>query len=100
MSLTHIFLYSVIAVAGTIATVSAIRLIWLAIGQYRIQRAGPRQIRASRHVIWRDPGDVPGLDMVNGPGGPDGAPQAPFRFAEEHLTGSQPCVAVVDAHGR
>jgi hypothetical protein len=100
MSLRHLVLYAVIAVAGTIFTATCIRLIWLAVGQYRIRRAGPRELRASRHVIWRDPGDVPRLDMSAGPGGPDGAPKAPFRFAEEHLTGSQPCVAVIDARGR
>jgi hypothetical protein len=100
MSFAHILLYAAIAVAGTIATAAGIRLIWLAIGQYRIRRAGPRDIRASRHVIWRDPGDVAGLDVVNGPGGRNGAPAPPFRFVEEHLSGSQPCVAVVDAHRR
>jgi hypothetical protein len=100
MSLPHLLLYAAIAVAGTIVTATCLRLIWLAVGQYRIRRAGPRELRASRHVIWRDPGDVPRLDVIEGPGGPDGAPKAPFQFAEEHLTGSQPCVAVIDARGR
>ena len=31
-----------------------------------------------------------------GPGGPEGAPAPPFAFVEEHLSGSQPCVAVRD----
>jgi hypothetical protein len=75
-------------------------VIWRAIGLYRIRRAGPRPLSASRHRIWRDPGDVAGLDMTGGPGGPDGAPAAPFRFIEEHLTGSQPCVSVRDGRGR
>ena len=34
-----------------------------------------------------------------GPGGPDGAPQPPFTFVEEHFDGSQPCVSVRDARG-
>ena len=38
--------------------------------------------------------------MSNGPGGPDGAPAPPFRFLEEHSSGSQPCISVSDAHGR
>jgi hypothetical protein len=100
MSLSHILLYAAIAIAGTIFTATCIRLIWLAIGQYRIRRAGPRYLRASHHVIWRDPGDVGSLDIANGPGGRDGAPAAPFRFVEEHLSGSQPCVSVMDARGR
>jgi hypothetical protein len=38
--------------------------------------------------------------MTNGPGGAGGAPAPPFRFLEEHATGSQPCVSVHDARGR
>jgi hypothetical protein len=43
---------------------------------------------------------VGGLDLVSGPGGADGQPSAPFRFLEEHLGGSQPCVSVIDDRGR
>jgi hypothetical protein len=67
---------------------------------YRISRAGPRRLAAGRHVIWRDPGRVEGLDLVNGAGGQGGAPAAPFRFIEEHHAGSQPCISVEDAAGR
>jgi len=100
MELSKILLYAVAAIVGTIATAACIRLIWLAIGAYKINRAGPRRLRASHHVIWRDPGDVDRLDIANGPGGPDGAPKPPFRFIEEHSNGSQPCVSVDDARGR
>ncbi len=95
-----VLLYVFIAIAGTLATAACVRLIWLARGIYRIRRAGPRRLAASHHVLWRDPGDVSRLDMVNGPGGIDGAPAEPFRFVEEHLTGSQPCVAVKDGRNR
>jgi hypothetical protein len=37
---------------------------------------------------------------VNGPGGGDYIPVAPFSFLEEHRAGSQPCVSVHDARGR
>jgi hypothetical protein len=40
------------------------------------------------------------LDMTAGPGGIDQKPAAPYRFIEEHSTGSQPCVSVTDANGR
>ena len=100
MEPSKILLYAAAAIVGTIATAACIRLIWLAIGAYKINRAGPRRLRASHHVIWRDPGDVDRLDIANGPGGPDGAPQPPFRFIEEHSNGSQPCVSVDDARGR
>jgi hypothetical protein len=53
-----------------------------------------------RHRLWRDPGPVEQLSLVHGPGGPDGAPVAPFTFLEEHDTGSQPCLSVRDARGR
>jgi hypothetical protein len=95
-----VLLYVFIAIAGTLATAACVRLIWLARGMYRIRRAGPRRLAASHHVLWRDPGDVSRIDMVNGPGGIDGAPAEPFRFVEEHLTGSQPCVAVKDGRNR
>jgi hypothetical protein len=100
MTLGTFFLYAAIAVAGTTIGVICVQMIWRAIGAYRIRQAGPRPLAASRHALWRDPGDQKQLDMANGPGGPDGAPQPPFTFIEEHLTGSQPCVSVTDAKGR
>ena len=96
-SLAQYALWAVVAVAAAFA---GVHLVWLAVGAYRIRRAGPRPLRVSRHVIWRDPGDVTARDRTSGPGGPNGAPAAPFRFIEEHLTGSQPCVSVRDARGR
>ena len=93
-------LYVAVASVGAIIVAACVRLVWLAIGAYRINRAGPRRFLTSTHVIWRDPGDVARLDIVNGPGGPNGGPAPPFRFVEEHTTGSQPCVSVRDARGR
>ena len=92
--------YTAIAIACIIAGFVLVHLGWRAIGAYRINRAGPRRLRASSHVIWRDPGNVARLDIASGPGGPEGAPAPPFRFIEEHASGSQPCVAVKDARGR
>ena len=91
-------------VAGAAAGVLLGRLvltgIWRALGAYRIRRAGPRRLKAAAHRIWRDPGPPGELDAVNGPGGVGGAPVPPFRFIEEHTTGSQPCMSVRDAQGR
>jgi hypothetical protein len=100
MDPSKILLYAAIAIVGTIVTATCIRLIWLAIGAYLIHRAGPRRLQASRHAIWRDPGDVAALDMISGPGGPRGAPAPPFHFIEEHSNGSQPCVSVMDDRRR
>lgn len=95
-----VLLYVFIAIVGTIVTAACVRLVWFALGMYRINRAGPRHFLASHHVIWRDPGDVARADMTNGPGGVNGAPAEPFQFVEEHVTGSQPCVSVRDARNR
>src|SRR3954465_7066145 len=100
MDPSKVILYLVVTIVGTIVTVACVRLIWLALGAYRINRAGPRRLLASAHAIWRDPGDVAALDLANGPGGPAGAPQPPFEFVEEHASGSQPCVSARDGSGR
>jgi hypothetical protein len=78
----------------------SLRVGWRLVGAYRIRRAGPPPLRASTHVIWRDPGVITQRDPVGGPGGREGAPVPPFQFIEEHSTGSQPCVSVRDARGR
>src|SRR5512141_3044452 len=100
MSLPNIVLYSLVTVIGTLVISAGLRVVWLAIGAYRINRAGPRRLASSDHVIWRDPGDVAALDVVDGPGGRDGAPPPPFACVEEHSSGSQPCVSVTDGRGR
>lgn len=100
MELSTILLYLIAGVVGTIVAAACVRLMWLAVGAYKINRAGPRRIRASHHLIWRDPGIVERLDMAAGPGGPGGEPAAPYQFVEEHSDGSQPCVSVRDARGR
>lgn len=89
-----------LSAVGAVVIAAFLRLGWLAAGAYRIRRAGPRPLSATRHTIWRDPGAVEALDLTNGPGGPGGAPAPPFRFIEEHMTGSQPCVSVTDGQGR
>ena len=93
-------LYVLIAAAGAVVVFVCLHVIWRAVGAYRINRAGPRPLGSGRHVIWRDPGPVQELDLRNGPGAARGAPVSPFRFLEEHQSGSQPCVSVMDAAGR
>lgn len=95
-----LFLYVVTAITGAVVTYVTLRLMWRAIGYYKVRRAGPRPLIGVRHCLWRDPGDVERLDLAAGPGGADGRPHPPFQFIEEHQTGSQPCVSVRDARGR
>ena len=92
-----------VATAAAVAIAVGIfvmRLAWRARGIYLIRRAGPRRLRAAAHLIWREPGNVEALDLTHGPGSAAIEPRAPFRFVEEHLTGSQPCVSVTDARER
>src|SRR4051794_25932730 len=95
---------AVLWAAGAIAAILFGRLIlrggWQLAGSYLLHRAGPRRLRASHHRLWRDPGHVEELSLEHGPGGSEGVPAPPFRFLEEHTTGSQPCVSVRDARGR
>jgi hypothetical protein len=100
MGLSDLALWIAVAVGGVAAGTLLVRGAWRAIGAYRVHKAGPRRLRASHHRIWRDPGVVEALDLVHGPGGPDGAPAAPFKFLEEHATGSQPCLSVLDHRRR
>jgi hypothetical protein len=90
----------VIGAASILLGSIVLHLAWRAVGVWRINRAGPRPLRAVSHVLWRDPGNVAALDMKSGPGGADYEPAPPFHFLEEHLGGSQPCVSVHDARGR
>jgi hypothetical protein len=86
--------------------VGATVVIWLVFAFWRVRStmrrraAGETPLRSTRAVIWRDPGPVASLDFAAGPGGRDGAPAPPFRFVQEHATGSFPSVSVRDARGR
>src|SRR3954454_24590727 len=87
-------------IGGIVVTYFALRLFWRAVGYYKVRKAGPRPLFGVRHRLWRDPGDIARLDMAFGPGGQGQAPVAPFRFIEEHGTGTQPCLSVRDVNGR
>jgi hypothetical protein len=85
---------------GVVATVVVVHLVWRVHGMWRIRRAGPRRLFATRHCLWREPSAAGSANLAFGPGGRDSVPSPPFHFVEEHMTGSQPCVAVRDARGR
>ena len=100
MSIWNLLVYGFLGAIAALLAAALVHGVWLAIGAYRIRRAGPRPLATGRHTIWRDPGAVERLDLEDGPGGSGGAPVPPFHFLEEHLSGSQPCVSVTDARGR
>lgn len=100
MPLESILTWSVITIAGIAVGSYVVHGAWSAIGAWRIRRAGPRPLAALKHVLWRDPGNVSALDLIHGPGGRDLVPASPFRFVEEHVIGTNPCLSVKDARGR
>ncbi|HYB95345.1 MAG TPA: hypothetical protein VEC39_10250 [Vicinamibacterales bacterium] len=79
---------------------------WLVFAYWRVKGEVTRRVegepplQASRSAIWRDPGSITPEQLEAGPCGAQGAPAPPFRFIEEHGTGSQPCVSVRDAKRR
>jgi len=89
-----------IVAIGTASGVIVVYLFWWAASRYKLWAARERPVLAQRNSLWHDPGVVEKLDFRGGPGGPDGAPAPPFRFVEEHATGSNPCMSVKDARGR
>jgi hypothetical protein len=92
--------YVATGLAGALALVGLVRLGWRVRSEWQLRKAGPRRLIASRHRIWRDPGIPTVSDLKFGPGGAVTAPRPPFTFVQEHLAGSQPCVAVRDANQR
>jgi hypothetical protein len=91
----------VIGIVGGIAIgFVAVRAFWRIRSALQLRRAPEQPLHSARAAIWSDPGPVEQLDLAAGPGGPDGAPQPPFTYLEEHFAGSRPCVSVRDARRR
>src|SRR5918997_4831775 len=86
-----------IAAVGTASGVIVVYLFWWAKSRYQLLTAKERPLRARKVSLWHDPGDVGRLDFGGGYGGRERVPKPPFRFVEEHDTGSNPCMSVHDA---
>jgi hypothetical protein len=100
VSARTIALITVGIVAGTVVVAWLVFGFWRLRSEIRRRAAGKTSLTSRRTVIWRDPGPAESLDLAGGPGGRDGVPASPFRFVEEHGTGTFPCVSVRDARGR
>jgi hypothetical protein len=83
--------------AGSVAIFWTLQLVRRLHGVWRIRRAGPRPLLATRHRIWRDINTEEANYFRYGPGGRASVPEPPFEFVEELTTGSHPSVAVRDA---
>lgn len=88
-----------IVAIGTASGVIVVYLFWWAKSRYQLWAAEERPVRARKVSLWRDPGEVERLDFRGGPGGREREPCPPFRFVEEHATGSNPCMTVRDSRG-
>jgi hypothetical protein len=58
--------------------------------------------RDLRNTLWSEPANIESLDLFNGPGGPDGAPdpQGKFTFEKRVATGTSEKIHVSDDKGR
>src|SRR5579871_2997273 len=50
-------------------------------------------------VLWHDPGQISALDLLDGQGGKEGMPVAPFKFEAEDKHGTNPKFDARDAKG-
>ena len=92
--------YVLASCIGAYIVYRVVYLVWRLDGMRRIRRAGPRRIWATTERIWHEPTSADLSDLRFGPGGEAGCPVPPFRFVEEHTSGSWPCVAVRDSADR
>jgi hypothetical protein len=56
-------------------------------------------IRDGKAVLWRQPTDIPSLDMLNGKGGKANLPRGPFTYLKEKMDGTSPKFTVRDSIG-
>ena len=74
-----------------------VRSYWRVKSEITRHTEGEAPLRSSRALIWRRSNPLSAADVE---AGPTASPAPPFRFIEEHDTGSQPCVSVQDRQRR
>ena len=86
--------------------IASIFLVLISTGMFAAQKKANKSESAKTLsnlpvVIWRDPGDVSSLDLLNGVGGAVDAPDpnAVYTFVEEDMKGTSPKLRVKDAKG-
>jgi hypothetical protein len=100
MTPSNVLLIAFWIVIGALIGTWLVHAFWRMRSAIRRRAAGDAPLRSVRAVIWRDPGPAAQRDLAAGPGGRDGAPIPPFRFIEEHTSGSQPCISIRDGRDR
>jgi hypothetical protein len=85
--------------------VAAIFLLLISTGMFAAQKKANKSNKDAAanlpELIWRDPGDIASLDLINGIGGAADAPDpnAVYTFVEEDMNGTSPKIRVKDAQG-
>ena len=100
MSSSKLFLIVFWTAISVAAGILVVRVSWWLRSWWKRRQAGTPHLRSANAAIWRDPGPIDQLDLGAGPGGPDGYPEPPYTFVEEHASGSHPCLSVRDGRGR
>ncbi len=84
----------------------AIFLLLISTGMFAAQKKANKSesgktLSNSPELIWRDPGDISSLDLINGVGGAADAPDpnAVYTFVDENMNGTSPKINVKDAQG-
>lgn len=91
---------------GATTKIAAIFLLLISTGMFAAQKKANKSESGktpsnSPELIWRDPGDIASLDLINGIGGTADAPDpnAVYTFVDENMNGTSPKINVKDAHG-
>ena len=86
--------------------IAAIFLLLISTGMFAAQKKANKSESGktpsnSPELIWRDPGEISSLDLINGVGGAADAPDpnAVYTFVEEDMNGTSPKIRVKDAQG-
>jgi hypothetical protein len=90
-------------VRGSLLVAAATALVAAETGSWGVGGSrAPRFAAAQPGELWVDPGDIPRLDALHGPGGPEAAPPADgvFEVKDTDLTGYSRGYTVTDEHGR
>ena len=67
--------------------------------RYKAANDKAGSLETTTPTLWREPADIASRDLLEGPGGKEHEPHAPFKFEKEDLKGSNPKFDVRDQDG-
>lgn len=72
---------------------------WMVCAVFLLTALLPAQEPVNHPLIWQDPGDIAGRDLLHTGASPNEMPQAPFTFLKEDMSGTNPKFDIRDATG-